>query len=59
VGQPHGSGLGKVRCVVEHDRARSLANERLDRRQDRLGRIILALLTAACIFILANRIRAF
>jgi transposase len=59
VGQPHGSGLGAVRCVVEHDCAWLLANKRLDRRQDRLGRIILALLTAACIFIIANRINPF
>jgi hypothetical protein len=36
-----------------------LANKRLDRRQDRLRRVILALLTAACIFIVANRIQAF
>ncbi len=59
VGAPHGSGLGAVRCVVEHDCAWLLANKRLDRRQDRLGRVILALLTAACIFIIANRISAF
>jgi transposase len=59
VGEPHGSGLGAVRCVVEHDCAWLLANKRLDRRQDRLGRIILALLTAACIFIVANRLSAF
>ena len=59
VGEPHGSGLGAVRCVVEHDCARLLANKRLDRRQDRLRRVILALLTAACIFIVANRIQAF
>jgi transposase len=59
VGAPHGSGLGSVRCVVEHDCAWLLANKRLDRRQDRLGRMILALLTAACIFIVANRISAF
>src|SRR5215210_1852027 len=57
VGQPHGSGLGSVRCIVEHDCAWLLANKRLDRRQDRLGRVVLALLTAACIFILANRIQ--
>jgi transposase len=56
---PHGSGLGAVRCVVEHGCAWLLANKRLDRRQDRLGRVILALLTAACIFIIANRINAF
>jgi hypothetical protein len=36
-----------------------LANRRLDRRQGRLGRMILALLTAACIFIVANCISAF
>ena len=59
VGEPHGSGLGAVRCVVEHDCAWLLANKRLDRRQDRQGRIILALLHAACIFIIANRISAF
>jgi hypothetical protein len=59
VGEAHGSGLGAVRCVVEHDCAWLLANKRLDRRQDRLGRVILALLTAACIFIIANRISAF
>ena len=59
VGEPHGSGLGSVRCVVEHDCAWLLANKRLDRRQDRLGRVILALLTTACIFVIANRISPF
>ena len=59
VGAPRGSGLGSLRCVVEHDGAWLLANKRLDRRQDRLGRMILALLNAACIFIVANRIHAF
>lgn len=59
MGAPHGSGLGPVRCVVEHDCAWLLANKRLDRRQDRLGRILLAPLTAACIFIIANRLSAF
>ncbi len=59
IGEPHGSGLGKIRCVVEHGCAWLLANKRLDRWQDRLGRIILALLTAAAIFIIANRITAF
>jgi transposase len=58
-GEPHGSGLGSVRCVVEPGCAWLLANERLDRRQDRLGRMILALLTAAGIFIIAKRISAF
>jgi hypothetical protein len=33
-----------------------LANKRLDRRQERLGRVIHTLLTAACVFIIANRI---
>ena len=55
-GEPHGSGLGTVRCVVEHANAWLLANKRLDRRNDRLTRIIDALLTTACIFIIANRL---
>jgi transposase len=59
VGAPHGSGLGAVRCIVEHDCAWLLANKRLDRRQDRLGHVVLALLTAACIFVIAGRISAF
>jgi hypothetical protein len=59
VGGPHGSGLGSVRCMVEHGCAWLLANKRLDRRQDRKGRIILALLHAACIFIIANRVSPF
>ena len=59
VGAPHGSGLGAVRCVVEHDCAWLLANKRLDRRHDRLGRVILALLTAACVFVIANRLDPF
>ncbi len=59
VGAPHGSGLGSVRCIVEHDCAWLLANKRLDRRHDRLGRTILALLTAACIFVTANRLDPF
>src|SRR3954467_3176595 len=59
VGQPHGSGLGSIRYIVEHDCAWLLANKRLDRRQDRLGRVILALLNAACIFVIANRLSPF
>jgi transposase len=55
-GEPHGSGLGTIRCVVEHTNAWLLANKRLDRRNDRLTIIIDALLTAACIFVIANRI---
>src|SRR3954469_15078745 len=59
VGQPHGSGLGSVRRVVDHPCAWLLANKRLDRRHDRLGRMILALLTAACIFVIASRLSPF
>ena len=59
VGQPQESGLGTVRCFVEHDCAWLLADKRLDRRHDRLGRMILALLTAACIFVVANRLDPF
>ena len=55
-GEPHGSGLGTVRCVVEHANAWLLANKRLDRRNDRLTIIIDALLTTACIFVIANRL---
>jgi transposase len=55
-GEPHGSGLGAVRCIVEHANAWLLANKRLDRRHDRLASIIDALLTAACIFLIANRL---
>ena len=59
IGEAHGSGLGGIRCVVEHGCAWLLANKRLDRRHDRRGHIILALLAAACIFIVANRLEAF
>jgi len=59
VGAPHGSGLGAFRCVVEHDCAWLLADKRLDRRHDSLGRVILSLLTAACTFVVANRLGPF
>jgi transposase len=59
IGEPHGSGLGSVRCVVEHGCAWLLANKRLDRRQDRQGHIVLGLLQAACIFLVANKISPF
>src|SRR6476620_599344 len=55
-GEPHGSGLGTVRCVVEHANAWLLANKRLDRRNDRLTFVIDGLLTAACMFVIANRL---
>lgn len=58
-GQPHGSGLAQVRCIVEHANAWLLANKRLDRRHDRLGAIVDALLTAACIFVVAARLVEF
>jgi len=35
-GEPHGSGLGTARCVIEHANVWLLANKRLDRRNDRL-----------------------
>src|SRR4051794_29459364 len=56
IGEPHGSGLGTTRCVVEHANAWLLANKRLDCRNDRWTIIIDALLTAACIFVIANRL---
>lgn len=59
VGEPHGSGLGAVRCVVEHGCAWLLANKRPDRRQDRQGRVIQAPLDAACISAIANRVSSF
>ena len=59
IGEALGSGLGRIRCVVEHDCAWLLANKRLDRRHDRRGHTILALLAAACIFIVANPLDAF
>ena len=58
VGEPHESGLGPIRYVVEHDCAWLLANKRPDRRQDGQGRII-STLHAACLFIIANRISVF
>ena len=58
-GEPHGSGLGTKRCIVEHANAWLLANKRLDRRNDRLAIIIDGLLTAACIFVIVNRLADF
>lgn len=46
IGEPDGSGLDSVRCVVEHANAWLLANKRFGRRSDRLTIIIGALLTA-------------
>src|SRR5919205_141999 len=47
-GEPHGSGLGPVRCIVDHENAWLLPNNRRDRRNDKLTVIIDALLTTAC-----------
>ena len=58
-GDPHGSGLGTVRRIVENVTAWLLANKRLDRRNDRSAFIIDALLTAACIWVIANRLVQF
>ena len=44
------------RRIVENVNAWLLANKRLDRRNDRLAFIIDALLTAACMLIIANRL---
>jgi hypothetical protein len=37
----------------------AVANKRLDRRQDKRASIVLALLGAACIVFVANRLTAF
>lgn len=58
-GPPHGSGLGQVRCIVEHANAWLLADKRLDRRHDGLGVIVNALLTAASISVVATRLVEF
>ena len=56
IGSGHGSGLGAGRSVVENANAWLLNNKRLDRRHDRSAAIIQSLLTAACIFVIANRL---
>ena len=48
----HPPQLPTARCT----NAWLLANKRLDRRNDRLTNIIDALLTTACIFVIANRL---
>ncbi len=48
-----------VRSVVERVIERILRYKRLDRRQDRSAIIIRSLLTAVCIFILAEEIADF
>ena len=56
IGSLHGSGLGAIRCVVEHANAWLLANKRLDRPSDHLGKIVDAHLITACNFMIANRL---
>jgi IS5 family transposase len=58
-GSEHGSGLGAVRSVVERVIEKLLRYKRLDRRQDRSSTLIRSLLTATCIFILAEEICVF
>lgn len=52
-------GLGQVRWIIEHANAWLLASKRLDRRHGRLGAIVDALLTAACILVVAARLVEF
>lgn len=55
-GDPHGSGLGTVRHIVENVIAWLLSNKRLDRRHDRSTVIIPSLLTFACLYLVARRL---
>jgi transposase len=55
-GQPHGSGLGQRRWPVERSLAWVLENKRLDRRYDRKGAIVEALLRGACIFTAVSKL---
>ncbi|MBP2300860.1 hypothetical protein [Azospirillum picis] len=61
LGELHGAGLGKNRCVVDPGCAWILARKRLNRRQGRLGRILLALLITAAVFFIfiAKRVTGF
>ncbi len=55
-GDPHGSGLGTVRHIVENVIAWLLSNKRLDRRHDRSTLIVQSLLTFACLYLVATRL---
>jgi transposase len=55
-GQPHGSGLDKRRWPVERSLAWVLENKRLDRRYDRQGFIVEALLRGACILTAVSKL---
>jgi transposase len=52
----HGSGLGKVRHIVENALSWLLSNKRLDRRHDRSTRVIQSLLNFACVYVVAHRL---
>ena len=51
----HGSGLGKVRHIVENANSWLLSNKRLDRRHDRSILIVQSLLNFACVYVAAHR----
>lgn len=52
----HGSGLGKVRHIVENALSWLLSNKRLDRRHDRSTRVVQSLLNFACVYVVAHRL---
>lgn len=53
---PHGSGLGRERCVVEHAIGRLRQFRRLRLRYERRADIHQALLTLACAAVCAHRL---
>jgi transposase len=54
--EKHGSGLGKVRHIVENALSWLLSNKRLDRRHDRSARVVQSLLNFACVYVVAHRL---
>ena len=52
----HGSGLGKVRHIVENALSWVLSNKRLDRRHDRSTLVVQSLLNFACVYVVAHRL---
>jgi transposase len=55
-GDEHGSGLGKVRHIVENANSWLLSNKRLDRRHDRSTNVVQSLLNFACVYVAAHRL---
>lgn len=55
-GDDHGSGLGKVRHIVENANSWLLSNKRLDRRHDRSTMVMQSLLNFACAYVVAHRL---